>query len=128
MKKAIRIFSTVVMATVLMSSTVLATEKPTPNTPTAVEVRYVGLFENKPVFELNLERNSTEKITIVVKNEFDDILFAETITSGSYRKKLCIDGTGYENIQLKVSVTNGKNTSSKTYQFKDNSRVVNDYV
>ncbi len=59
--------------------------------PPAVEVKYIGLKDNNPVFEVAINTKKTDNYYVSVKDEAGEILYSEKLQGTTLSRKYRID-------------------------------------
>lgn len=75
-----------------------------------VELKYIGNQNNQPVFQLNLNpQSSNESISITIKDDAGNTLFSDNVKGSVFSKKFLLnaDQTEVETIRVDVSTKSG---------------------
>ena len=78
------------------------------DTPVA-ELKYLGVLQNQPVFQLNLSSVQEEVFVISIKDQFGEILYNEKIKTKAFIRTFRLDTDNLDDAVLKVEVRNGNN-------------------
>lgn len=92
-----------------------------------VELKYLGNIENKPVFQLTLSSADENEFTIVVRDEYNTVLYRDNLT-GSTSKKFLLNTEELTGVGVQFEITGKKNFKTVTYEVNKSSRVVEDVV
>ena len=81
-----------------------------------VEIKYLGVVDNNPVFELNLNNSQPDNFSITIRDESGAILFSEKLSGKALTRTYRID-TEDEIPQggLRFEVRSAKNKKTETY-------------
>jgi hypothetical protein len=60
-------------------------------TDNPVELKFIGKFKNRPVFQLNLNNNETEQYFINIKDEYNTVLYSEKLKGENISRKYQLD-------------------------------------
>ena len=104
-----------------MAPMVQATEDPK---TTPVELKFLGNFRNKPVFELTFNNTGLEKdYSLHIRDEYGNSLYHENLSSKTASKKFMLNIEELEDDALKVVVSR-KGNKAAVYTINRNSHVV----
>lgn len=126
MKRVINRFGkNVMLALVLTAATTVAsaTEK-TPAKNNQVEVTYLGSLNQNPVLLLSFDNPNEERATLVIKDEFDAVLYKENFSGKSYNKKVSIENPEFGDITIKISFITKSGTQTKIFSIKKNTQLI----
>ncbi|MEP6584924.1 MAG: hypothetical protein ABJA90_11695 [Ginsengibacter sp.] len=97
-----------------------------------VEFKFLGNFENHPVFLLNLNNKNAEKYIVTIKDATNHILFTEKITQADFSRKykLDIDESEFRTpgFQLRVEVTSLSANKTQVYKISTETHVTENVV
>ena len=92
-----------------------------------VELKYLGNIENKPVFQLTLSSAEENEFTIVVRDEYNTVLYRDNV-SGSTSKKFLLNTEELTGVGVQFEITGKKSFKTVTYEVNKSSRLVEDVV
>jgi len=77
--------------------------------PPTVQLKYIGVLKNQPVFQLDLSGSEEQEFTISVRDEFSEILYTERVKAKEFTRKFLLDTENLGDAVLRVEVRSGKN-------------------
>ncbi|WP_276501279.1 hypothetical protein [Terrimonas pollutisoli] len=92
-----------------------------------VELKYLGNIENKPVFQLTLSSADENEFTIVVRDEYNTVLYRDNL-SGNTSKKFLLNTEELTGVGVQFEITGKKSFKTVTYEVNKSSRLVEDVV
>ncbi len=92
-----------------------------------VELKYLGNIENKPVFQLTLNGADENEFTIVVRDEYNTVLYRDNV-SGNTSKKFLLNTEELAGVGVQFEITGKKSFKTVTYEVNKSSRIVEDVV
>ena len=92
-----------------------------------VDLKFIGNIENKPVFELTFANADENEYTVVVRDEYNTVLYRDNVKGNATKKfMLNIEELGNTGVQFEIT---GKKTDKKVvYEVNKNSRFIEDVV
>lgn len=75
----------------------------------AAELKYLGILQNQPVFQLNLNSGKEEVFVITIRDHFGEILYTEKLRTKTFVRTFRLDTDSLDDAELKVEVRNGNN-------------------
>ena len=78
------------------------------DSPTA-ELKYIGIRNNQPLFELNLSSANEGDFHIAIKDQFGEVLYSERVKAKIFTRKFQLDTENLGDAVLRVEVKSGKN-------------------
>lgn len=97
-----------------------------------VEIKFLGSFENHPVFLLNLNNEDGEQYSVTIKDANNHVLFTEKTNQADFsrRYKLDIEESEFRapGFQLRVEVTSLSTKQTQVYKISTVSHVIEDVV
>ncbi|WP_276485032.1 hypothetical protein [Paraflavitalea pollutisoli] len=115
------------IAFVALSTTTLANGEKTPATST-IELKFIGHYENQPVFQLNLNNATEDEYAITFRDEFGNVLYAAKVKGSNISKKFMLNTEEIGDNVLNVEVKSKKNDKSEVYQINRNRSIVEETV
>jgi hypothetical protein len=136
-KQAISIFGNSVRKTMLalslsaffMMSTFPVLQAQDGNEPlTPVSVRYIGLIDQQPVFQVEFDNKDEKTFQIAIRDEDGNVLYNEKAGGSRFSKKFQIEKPGLDNMKLSITLTRGKEKQTQVFEINSNVRVIQDVV
>jgi hypothetical protein len=93
-----------------------------------VELKYIGKIKNQPVFELTVSGMEDNEFTVVIRDEYNDVLYKEIFKGDSITKKFLLQTEDLGNASVKFEVIAKKSEKTFVYQVNKNSRIMEDVV
>ena len=130
MKKVLintRIFAIALAATLItaFSSPALANDE---KKPIPVELKFIGNIENQPVFLLTFSNAEENEFTIVVRDEFNYVLYRENVKGINISKKFRLNTEELGDVSTLFEISGKKTDETVIYEVKNKSRVIEDVV
>ena len=91
--------------------------KDTPGT----ELKYLGIINNQPIFQLNLNSDKEEYFVISVKDQFGETLYSEKVKTKTFTRNFRLDTENLEDAILRVEVKSG-NKKPEVFTINRNTR------
>ena len=84
----------------------------------AIELKFIGELENKPVLELNLTNVEEDQFTITFFDHYGNVIYSNKVKGTNITKKYLINSEeiGDDVLRLEVKAKNGHNTEVYTIQ------------
>ncbi len=111
--------------TVTLSTTVLANDE---KKAIPVELKFIGNIENQPVFQLTFASPDENEFTIVVRDEFNTVLYRDFVKAGNVTKKFLLNTEELGNTTIQFEITGKKTHKKVIYEVNKQSRFVEDVV
>ena len=105
-----------------MTTTILAGEKYS-GSPSA-DLKYIGVVQNNPVFQLDLNSTEVKNYTIAIKDLDGNTLYKENVKAKNVSRKFALDVDYIDDEVLKVEVYADKNRKPEVFTIKRNTRFV----
>ena len=130
MKKVLintRIFAIALAATYItaFSSPALANDE---KKPIPVELKFIGNIEDQPVFLLTFSNAEENEFTIVVRDEFDNVLYRDNIKAGHISRKFLLNSEELGDAAILFEISGKKTDETVIYEVKNKSRFIEDVV
>lgn len=107
---------------VAFTSPVLAAEKD----PAPVELKYLGQLRNQPLFELTFNNEENTEFLVVIRDEFRNVLYKETVKAGVTSRKYALNTDDLGDISIQFEITGKQTDKTIVYEVNKNSRFVED--
>ena len=131
MKSNLKNFGMTLMAvialTLAFSTTTLANGEKNPAS-SSIELKFIGHYENQPVFQLNLNNIENDEFTITFRDEFGNVLYAGKAKGSNITKKFMLNTEEIGDSVLNVEVKSKKNDKAEVYQINRNRSYVDETV
>ena len=130
MKHSINFRNSLMALSVFLGTAVVNPGQATEDPKTAaVEVRFIGNFRNKPVFELSFSNTTAEKdYVLTIRDEFGNSLYRETLTGSVLSKKFMVNTDEIGDDVLRVEVSSRKNKHTILYEINRNSHITEEVL
>lgn len=93
--------------------------------PGPVELKFIGLIKNHPVFQLNvLGSTEQDECTIIIKDDEGNILYKENIIGKSFSKKFLINTDEIGDDDLRFEIYSKTSGDMRSFDVNANSRLV----
>ncbi|HYH15495.1 MAG TPA: hypothetical protein VD794_09750 [Flavisolibacter sp.] len=123
-------FSATLFAFFLLSMTpqaVLAQERFI-DTPSATVVKYLGLVEEKLLFNVDIDNKGEERCWISIEDEHGNVFYKQNFKDAKYTKTFGIGKDEIDGNNLRFVLYKGKVKQEQIFQISTNVRVVHDVV
>jgi hypothetical protein len=101
-------------------------------TDNPVELKFIGKFKNRPVFQLNLNNNETDQYFINIKDEYNTVLYSEKIKGENISRKYQLDiddaDLNSSTFGVRVEVTSAKTHKTQVYKISSHKSVTENIV
>jgi hypothetical protein len=105
----------VVALTLAFTNTSFANGEKNPNT-SSIELKFIGKYENQPVFQLNLNNAQEDEFTITFRDDYGNTLYTAKVKGSNISKKFMLNTEEIGDSVLNVEVKAKKNDKSEVYQ------------
>jgi hypothetical protein len=85
------------------------------------ELRYIGMLNNNPVFELKLNNPNEEVFTITITDQYSNVLYKQQVKGSVFNKKFLLNTDEIGNESLRFIITGKKTNVSKVYEVSNES-------
>jgi hypothetical protein len=131
MKIKMRNFGMMLMAvialTLAFSTTTLANGEKNPKSST-IELKFIGHYENQPVFLLNLNNVEEDEFSITFRDDYGNVLYTGKVKGSNISKKFMLNTEEIGDNVLSVEVKAKKNDKAEIYQINRNRSYVDETV
>jgi hypothetical protein len=94
---------------------------------TAVEFKYIGKAQDRPVFELILSGSQPEEFIIRFRDNYGYVFYSKVVKS-NFNQKFVINTDEMEGNTVLVEVTSRKTRKTETFTINSNQKLVNETV
>lgn len=98
------------------------------NIPAPVELRYLGKINNQPVFELVLDNSEENKYTVIIRDEFNNVLYKDNVKGKNITKRFVLNTEELGDLEIKFEITNSKTDKTIVYEVNRKARMIEDVV
>jgi hypothetical protein len=113
--------------TLAFSTTTLANNEKE-KVASAIELKFIGHYENQPVFQLNLNNKEEDEFTITFRDDYGNVLYAGKVKGSNISKKFMLNTEEIGENILSVEVKSKKKNQSEVYQINRNRSYVEETV
>ncbi|MDF2187703.1 hypothetical protein [Paraflavitalea sp. CAU 1676] len=113
--------------TLAFSNTTLANGEKVPVT-SSIELKFLGNYDNQPVFQLNLKNAEEDEFAITFRDEYGNILYSSKVKGSNVSKKFMLNIEEIGDSVLNVEVRSKKNDKAEVYQINRNRSYVEETV
>lgn len=117
----------VVALTLAFSNTTLANGEKNPKS-SSIELKFIGHYENQPVFQLNLNNIEEDEFSITFRDDFGNVLYSGKVKGSNISKKFMLNTEEIGDNVLSVEVRAKKNDKADIYQINRNRSYVEETV
>lgn len=117
----------VVALTLAFSTTTLANGEKNPRS-SSIELKFIGHYENQPVFLLNLNNTEEDEFSITFRDDYGNVLYSGKVKGSNISKKFMLNTEEIGDNVLNVEVKAKKNDKSEVYQINRNRSYVDETV
>lgn len=117
----------VVALTLAFSTTTLANGEKNPKSST-IELKFIGHYENQPVFLLNLNNTEEDEFSITFRDDYGNVLYSGKVKGSNISKKFMLNTEEIGDNVLNVEVKAKKNDKAEVYQINRNRSYVDETV
>jgi hypothetical protein len=93
-----------------------------------VELKFIGNIENRPVFQLTFTNAEEADYTIIVRDEFNTVLYRDYVKAGNTSKKFLLNTDEIGNGIVYFEISGKKSSKTVVYEVNKQSRVIEDVV
>ncbi len=93
-----------------------------------IELKFIGHFENQPVFQLNLNNQVEDEFTITFRDDYGNVLYTGKVKGTSISKKFMLNIEEIGDNVLSVEVKAKKNSQAEVYKINRNRSYVEETV
>jgi hypothetical protein len=131
MKKTIKSYGIVAIAliafTLVFSTPTLANNEKEKSTAT-IELKFIGHYENQPVFQLNLQNAVEDEFSITFRDDFGNVLYSAKVKGTNITKKFMLNIEEIGDNVLNVEVKGKKSNTSESYKINRSRSYVEETV
>ncbi len=94
----------------------------------AIELKFIGHYENQPVFQLNLNNKEEDEFTITFRDDYGNVLYAGKVKGSNISKKFMLNIEEIGDNIINVEVKSKKKNQSEVYQINRSRSYVEETV
>jgi hypothetical protein len=91
------------------------------NDTPAVSLKYIGLVQNQPMFQLDLNSVEETEFYVSIKDQYGQVFYTEKIKAKNFTRNFRLDTESFEDAVLKVEVRDG-NKKPEVFTINRNTR------
>ena len=126
MKTKIRNYGTIALFLAFSFIATVALANDEKKDPPSAELKYLGNLKDQPVFQLDLNSAEEKEFTILVRDQFGEILYIERVKAKIFTRKFQLDTENLGDAVLQVEVRSGKNNKPEIFTINRNTRFVDE--
>lgn len=96
--------------------------------PIPVELKFIGNIENKPVFQLTFANPAETEFTVVVRDEYSNVLYKDVIKGEKISKRFLLNIEELGDTAIQFEITGKKTDKTVIYEVNKKARFVEDVV
>ncbi len=96
--------------------------------PIPVELKFIGNIENKPVFQLTFSNPAETEFTVVVRDEFGNVLYKDVVKGEKISKRFLLNIEELGDAPIQFEITGKKTDRTVIYEVNKKARLVEDVV
>jgi hypothetical protein len=93
-----------------------------------VSVRYIGLVDQQPVFQVEFENGEEKSFQVSIRDEEGNLLYNERANAKKFSRKFQLEKSAPESMKLTITLTREKEKQSQVFEINTNVRVIQDVV
>lgn len=93
-----------------------------------VELKFLGNIEQQPVFELTFKNAEENSYTIIVRDEYSNVLYRDKIKGGTVTKKFILNTEELGDTRIQFEIIGKKDEKAVVYEVNKESRLVENLV
>lgn len=121
-----------ILTSVLLAAMVLGTVNPVnasdDNNNVKTALRFIGNINNQPVFELQFATPSEVEFTVLIRDEYSNVLYRHNSRGGSFSKKFMLNTEEVGDNNLRFEIIIGKNQKPVVYEVNRYTKTVEEVL
>jgi hypothetical protein len=93
-----------------------------------VELKFIGNVQNQPLFHMTFNSTEESEYTIIVRDEYANVLYRETVKGGVFTKKFLLNTEELGDAELKFEVTSKNYEKPVVFEINKQTRFVQDVI
>lgn len=93
-----------------------------------VELKYLGKYNNQPVFEVSFVNAKVEgsEYIVVIRDSENNVLYKDVVKPGTLTRKYLLDTENVSDVAVQFEITEKKSNKTSVYAVNKSSRIVED--
>jgi hypothetical protein len=121
MKTKIRNYGTIALALAFSFIATVSWATDGRNDTPAVSLKYLGVVQNQPMFQLDLNSTEETEFYVSIKDQYGQVFYTEKIKAKNFTRNFRLDTESFEDTVLKVEVRDG-NKKPEVFTINRNTR------
>ena len=121
MKTKIRNYGTIALAVAFSFIATVTWATDGRNDTPAVSLKYIGVVQNQPMFQLDLNSVEETEFYVSIKDQYGQVFYTEKIKAKNFTRNFRLDTESFEDAVLKVEVRDG-NKKPEVFTINRNTR------
>src|SRR5215510_8587160 len=121
MKTKIRNYGTIALALAFSFIATVSWATDGKNDTPVVSLKYIGLVQNQPMFQLDLNSVEETDFYVSIKDQFGQVIYTEKITTKNFTRNYRLDTDNLDEAVIKVEVRDG-NKKPQVFTINRNAR------
>jgi len=121
MKTTIRNYGTIALAVAFSFIATVSWATDGRNDTPAVSLKYIGLVQNQPMFQLDLNSVEETDFYVSIKDQYGQVFYSEKIKAKNFTRNFRLDTGSFDDAVLKVEVRDG-NKKPEVFTINRNTR------
>jgi hypothetical protein len=121
MKTTIKNYGTIVLAVAFSFIATVSWATDGRNDTPVVSLKYIGLVQNQPMFQLDLNSVEETDFYVSIKDQYGQVFFSEKIKAKNFTRNFRLDTESLDDSVLKVEVRDG-NKKPEVFTINRNTR------
>jgi hypothetical protein len=121
MKTKIKNYGTIALAVAFSFIATVSWATDGRNDTPAVSLKYIGLVQNQPMFQLDLNSVEETDFYVSIKDQYGQVFFSEKIKTKNFTRNFRLDTESLDDAVLKVEVRDG-NKKPEVFTINRNTR------
>lgn len=93
-----------------------------------VEVKYLGQIDRQPVFQVDINNDKQDQLSVVLKDRYGNYLYSERFSGKSFSKKFQIASNEVDDLRLTMLVSSKSDKKTQSFEINNIVTVVEDVV
>jgi len=121
MKSKIKNYGTIALFVAFSLMATVSWAKDGGNDTPAVSLKYIGLVQNQPMFQLDLNSVEETEFYVSIKDQYGQVIYNEKIKAKNFTRNFRLDTSNLEDAILRVEVRDG-NKKPQVFTINRNTR------
>lgn len=91
-----------------------------------VEIKYLGSFEGKPLFQINLTNEDSREVYLTLSDDHGNMIYSDIVKDKTYSRKIQFDGAELSDLKLTLTLRSKKDYQTQSFQINKSTRTVED--